>query len=241
MPNSTLEQDISFKCESQTLGAFLARPSVNKPFPAIVAIHEMFGLNESMRKIARRFAAEGYVCLAVDLFSAGNKLFCIAQTMQATFSGKTDNIATQRLRWALDYLSEQPFVDKSKLGAIGFCMGGNFAISLAIEDKRLKTIAPFYSRNPDLEGAGQLCPVVGSYPANDFTASAGRTLEKTLTEAKIPHDIKIYDGAMHSFMDTFYNPVVAEDAWRRTIEFFSAHIGGRTVDTPVHDLSTVIE
>jgi carboxymethylenebutenolidase len=224
MANSIKERNVTFNYENDVLKAFLARPEGDGQYPAIVAIHEMFGLNESMREIARRFAREGYVCLAVDLFSVGNKLFCIAKTVSASLSGENDNIGTRRLKSAVDFLSKQQFVDKTKLGAIGFCMGGNFAISLSFEDKRIKTIAPFYARNPNLDKVAELCPVVGSYPAMDFTAAAGRTLEKKLQEVNVPHDIKIYDGAMHSFMDGFYNPEVAEDAWRRTLEFFSLHI-----------------
>jgi carboxymethylenebutenolidase len=218
------ESDVTFHHENDALKAFFARPEQPGKYPAIIAIHEVFGLNEAMRNIARRFAREGYVCLAVDLFSAGNKLLCIAQTIGAIINRANDNIGTRRLKSALDFLCEQEFVDKTKLGAIGFCMGGNFAISLSCEDKRIKTIAPFYSSNPSLDRAAELCPVVGSYPAIDFTAAAGRTLDKKLQEANVPHDIKIYDWALHSFMDTCYNAQVAEDAWHRTMEFFSLHI-----------------
>ena len=212
--------NISFAAGNDTLQAFLVRPSGPEKYPALVAIHEIFGLNENTREIARRLASEGYACLAVDLFSIGNKLHCIYQTVAAALGKENDNIATRRLKHALDYLATLDFVDATRLGAIGFCMGGNFAISLSCEDRRLKTIAPFYATNPNLEKAGKLCPVVGSYPGRDFTQSAGKELEKVLEQNNIPHDIKIYDRGMHSFMSSFYDHEIAEDAWKRTLLIF---------------------
>jgi carboxymethylenebutenolidase len=225
---SILENETTFKTRESPLKAFLARPNDNEKHPGLIVIHEILGLNESTREISRRFAENGYATLAVDLFSAGNTAICIAQTMNAMFSPSTNNLGTRRLISAVDYLSLQPFVEPTKIGAIGFCMGGNFAIALALEDKRLKTIAPFYSRNPNLSQIGGLCPVVGSYPGMDFTAKHGEKLKTALEEAGIENDIKIYPRALHSFMSNelpfTYNEEASEDAWERTLKFFSKHL-----------------
>lgn len=108
------------------------------------------------------------------------------------------------------------------MGAIGFCMGGGFAIAWACTDSRLKAIAPFYGANPrPLEVIKRLCPVVGSYPEKDFTANA-------LDKHHIAHDIKIYAGAQHSFFNDrgkAYDKAAAEDFWARVIKFVGEQIG----------------
>lgn len=219
------ETALTIASEGQTLNAFVAHPTGAGPYPALVVIHELFGLNDNIRGICRRFAQEGYAALALDLFSGGFKALCVLRTLTATLSSTTDNYGTRHLRNALGYLGQQPYADAKRLGAIGFCMGGNFALALANEDKRLRSIAPFYSITPKplRTQASGLCPVVGSFPAKDITTNHGRQLDATLTEAGVPHDIKFYPGASHSFMNdsrSSYNPEAATDAWQRTLTFF---------------------
>jgi carboxymethylenebutenolidase len=120
-------------------------------------------------------------------------------------------------------------VDAQRMGAIGFCMGGGFAIAWACTDSRLKAIAPFYASNPrPLEVVKRLCPVVGSYPEQDFTARSGRALDSALTNHDIAHDIKIYPGAHHSFFNDTgrsYDKEAANDSWRRVLHFFGEKLG----------------
>jgi len=133
------------------------------------------------------------------------------------------------LKAALTYLTEQPGVDSQRLGTIGFCMGGSFAIAWACTDNRLKAIAPFYGMNPrPLEAVARMCPVVGSYPDKDFTTSHGQKLDVELDRYNIPHDIKIYPGTKHSFFNdkgSRYDAAASEDAWGRITKFFGEHIG----------------
>lgn len=223
------ESTCTFNRGNTTLQGFIARPETENPVPAVIVIHEIFGLNDNIRDITRRFAREGYAALAVDLFSGRNKALCIVKLMGSMLRGKTDHMGTRDLKAALDYFSKQPYVDEKRVGAIGFCMGGGFAIAWAIEDDRLKTIAPFYGTNPKpIQKVNKLCPTVGSYPEQDFTAKAGKKLNAALDETSIPHDIKIYPGAKHSFMNDkgkAYDQESATDAWERTLHFFQQHIG----------------
>ena len=223
-----IEKETTFKSGVDTLKGFVARPNKEGKFPAVVVIHEIYGLNDNIRNITRRLAKEGYAAMAVDLFGGRIKAVCIARAMGAMLTGKTDHFGTRDLKSALDYFSEESFVDAEHLGAIGFCMGGGFAIVWACEDKRLKTIAPFYGTNPKpIEKLKDICSVVGSYPEKDFTAKMGKKLNEVLDEQAIPHNIKIYEGAKHSFMNEdgkAYDPEAAEDAWERTLEFFKKHI-----------------
>jgi len=208
--------------------AELALPRGDGPFPAVVVIHEAYGLNDNIRDVTRRFALEGYAALAVDIFGGRNRAVCMARFLASSARGILDHFGVRDLQAALTHLQGLPEVDAGRVGAIGFCMGGGFAISWACSDDRLAAIAPFYGMNPrPLEAVRRSCPVVGSYPGKDFTAKAGRRLDVALTEAAVPHDIKIYDGARHSFFNDrgrSYDPGASEDAWRRTLAFFDQHI-----------------
>ncbi len=221
---------ISFPSGKNSLAGYLAQPGGDEPFPGLVVIHEAFGLNDQIRDVTRRLAKEGYAVLAVDLFAGRNRMVCMFKYMAANLRGKLEHSGINDLKAALTFLSAQPGVDSSRLGAIGFCMGGGFAIAWACTDPRLKVIAPFYGMNPKpLEAVARSCPVVGSYPDPDFTTGAGRALDAALDAYQIPHDIKIYKGARHSFFNdqnpTTYNPEASAEAWQRTLAFFSEHLG----------------
>ncbi len=223
-------REISFESNGSSLGGYYACPDGSGPFPGVVVIHEIFGLNDNMRDIARRFAGEAYAALAVDLFSGRNRAVCMARFMLANLFGPLEHGGVKDLKAALSYLADQPGVDSARLGAIGFCMGGGFAIAWACTDPRLKVIAPFYGTNPKpLEAVARSCPVVGSYPDPDFTTAAGRKLDEILDTYDVPHDIKVYQGARHSFFNdqspATFNAEAAADAWARTLAFFQAHLG----------------
>ena len=222
-------QSVSFPFGTTQLEGYLARPDGDGPFPGVIVIHEIFGLNENIKDIARRFAGAGYFALAVDLFAGRNRAVCMFRFMGEQLFKPLDNKSIHELKTALTFLAEQPGVDNARLGAIGFCMGGTFAIAWACNDDRLKAIAPYYSRNPrPLEAVARLCPVVGSYPTGDFTTPAGQQLDVELDRRNIPHDIKIYPGARHSFFNDkgrTYDAAAAQDSWQRVMTFFKEHIG----------------
>jgi len=210
-------------------GGFLALPDGDGPHPGVVVIHEASGLNENIRDITRRLAGEGYAALAVDLFNGRNRAICMARYMAGMLMGSVNRYGIDDLRAALTLLAKHPEVDALRLGAIGFCMGGGFAIAWACTDSRLKAIAPFYGANPrPLEVVKRLCPVVGSYPERDFTASAGRSLDRALARHGIEHDIKIYPETRHFFFNDqngAYDQDAAADAWERVLRFFGERIG----------------
>lgn len=217
-----------FPSSGATRPAYLARPRGAGPFPAVVVIHEIFGLNDNIKEVARRFADAGYLTLAVDLFAGRNRAVCVVRVMSGLLRDSLDNGGIHDLKAALTYLIARPDVDATRLGAIGFCMGGGFALAWACTDDRLKAIAPYYGANPrPLDAVAHACPVVGSYPAKDFTAGAARKLEAALERYEIPHDVTIYPGTRHSFFNDHgraYDATAAEDSWVRVLAFFTEHI-----------------
>ena len=219
---------IQFPFGGQSRPAYLALPDGSGPFPAVVVIHEIFGLNENIMEIARRFAGVGYAALAVDLFAGRNRAVCMARFMGQMQFKSLDNPSQAELKAALTYLAARPEVDAARLGAIGFCMGGSFAIAWACTDDRLKSIAPFYGVNPKpFEAVKRMCPVVGSYPGKDFTTSHGRKLDAALDGYAIPHDITVYPDARHSFFNDrgrAYDAAASQDAWERILAFFGERL-----------------
>lgn len=222
-------RSMTFPSGSSRLEGYLARPDGAGPWPGLVLIHEAYGLNDNMREIARRCAGEGYAALAVDLFAGGNRAVCMARLFGGMFVNSLQHGGIQNLKAALTFLAEQPGVDGARLGAVGFCLGGGLAIAWACTDDRLKAIAPFYGTNPrPLAAVAHACPVVGSYPSGDFTTPQGRKLDLLLDQYGVPHDIKVYPGARHSFFNDQsrnYNATAAHDAWQRLLAFFGEHLG----------------
>lgn len=213
-------------------GGYLATPDGSGPHPAVVVIHEAYGLNEHIKDVARRLAGAGYVTLAVDLFTGRNRAVCMARYMAGALRGSVNRYGVDDLKHALTLLAKMKNVDPQRLGAVGFCMGGGFAIAWACTDARLKVIAPFYGSNPrPLDAVKRLCPVVGSYPEQDFTARSGRALDGALTQFGIPHDIKVYPGTHHSFFNDTrgsFNREAADDAWARLVKFFREQMADKS-------------
>ncbi len=225
---SVVAETARYPFRGQPREAYLARPEGAGPFPGVVVIHEIYGLNDNIRDISRRFAAAGYAALAVDLFAGRVRQVCMARVMARLLMRPLDNASLDELKAALTWLGERPEVDAARLGAIGFCMGGSFAIAWACMDPRLQVIAPFYGGNPrPLEATRRMCPVVASYPDKDFTTAQGRKLDAQLTAASVSHDFKTYPNTKHGFFNdqsAIHDPAASADAWARVMAFFGERL-----------------
>jgi len=208
--------------------SFLAKPEGAGPFPGVIVIHEIFGLNDNIRDISRQFAEQGYAALGVDLFSNRNRMICMMQIIHGMLIRPLNNSMLDDLKSSVAFLQKQPGVDAKRIGAVGFCMGGTYALQLAITDKGMKAASIFYGANPKpLEAVAEACPIIGNYPDKDFTTKAARELEASLTKYNVPHDIKIYDDTQHSFYSQQRTPFevdASKDAWQRMLSFFQEHL-----------------
>lgn len=229
-----------------TMRGALAAPRIEGQRPAVIVIHEIFGLNTDIREKAQRFADKGYVALAPDLYSAfGRKPLCIFRAMQSLRSG--DGPAFDYLETARNWLAARPEVDPSRIGVIGFCMGGGFALLFAAKTK-LGAAAVFYGDVPKQPGAlEECCPVVASFGGKDrLFGKNGERLARHLQVLGVPHDIVTYPDAGHSYMSDHkgiaakvnswgpmkvgFHPESAEDSWRRVDAFFDQHLGAASPD-----------
>lgn len=208
--------------------SFFAKPAGAGPFPGVIVIHEIFGLNDNIREIAQQFANEGYAALAIDLFANRNRMVCLMQIFYGMMLRPLNNPMLADLNSAFNFLGQVGGVDAKRIGAVGFCMGGTYALQLAVTNDGMKAASVFYGVNPKpLDVVAQACPIVGSYPDKDFTTQAARDLEASLTSSNVPHDIKIYDNTQHSFFSRQRTPFEVEaskDAWQRMLTFFGEHL-----------------
>jgi carboxymethylenebutenolidase len=222
------------------LRAHLAVPPVSEgPWPGVVVVHEAFGLNDDTRQQADRLAAAGYLALAPDLFSGGGAVRCLRRTFGDLF--RQDGPAFGDLEAARSWLAGREDCT-GRVGVVGFCMGGGFAV-LSAPRFDFGAAAVNYGQVPKdarelLRGS---CPIVASYGARDLPLKgAAARLEDALQANGVDHDVKEYPGASHSFL-TRYDGVTAaigrvtgiglhapaaDDAWRRIDAFFDRHLKG---------------
>lgn len=229
--------------DGATLRAELFAPFTGEgPFPGVLVLHESFGLNGDIRRIARQFADAGYVAIAPDLYSHGTRLICLTRVIVDMLRGGVSREIADILA-VREALADRRDVDPERIAIAGFCQGGGFAL-VAGTHPGFRAAAVNYGNVPrSSEPLKGVCPVVASYGARDmiFGRDLARRLERHLETLGVAHDVKTYDGAGHSFFSKVegwqgwlarvptplaagYDEAAAEDGWRRMLTFFEEHV-----------------
>jgi carboxymethylenebutenolidase len=242
--------EISFPVDGGTGRGYLAVPAGSAgpegaggaakpgPWPGVVVIHEAFGLNDDIRAKADQFAARGYLALAPDLYDGRPWLRCVLGAFRQLRAGSGP--AFTALEAARGFLAAQADCT-GKVGVIGFCMGGAFALLCAPSGSFAAASANYGEVPQDAESALRgACPIVGSYGARDpMGTKHPERLQRALTVLEIPQDVKVYPGSGHRFMTESsgpgamlakftrmtYQEADAADAWQRIYAFFGEHLG----------------
>lgn len=221
---------IEFSSNGSTTPGYLTLPESGSG-AALIVLQEWWGLVDHIKDVADRFAAEGFVALAPDLYH-GESTSSPDDAGRLMMALDIDR-AARDVSGAIQYLLDLGAVAPKKVGTIGFCLGGQLALAAACQSAEVAACVDFYGVHPNitLDFSGLRAPVLGLFAENDAFVSpevAGK-LEHDLNEAGATTDFHIYPGVDHAFFnDTrpdVHDAAAANDAWRRSVEFFRAHLG----------------
>jgi carboxymethylenebutenolidase len=196
----------------------------------MIVIHEWWGLNDWVKEQARKFAEEGYVALAADLYRG--KVAYDPTLAHELSRGLPQDRAVRDLQAAFDFLASRPDVNPEKIGSVGWCMGGSLSLDLAIREPRLAACVVNYgavTRDPEDIQKIQ-APVLGIFGADDrsIPPSTVEAFEKAMLADRKSIEVKTYTGAGHAFENPNnklgYRESDAKDAWARTLTFLSSKL-----------------
>ena len=219
---------VEFQANGQTANGYLAIPRAGRGFqagPGVIVIQEWWGLVDHIKDVCERFAAEGFVALAPDLYH-GTTTKSPDEAGKLMMALRIDE-AEKELNGAVQYLLDHDAVTGDKVGVVGFCMGGALALYAASKNANINSCVVFYGIHPNVKPdlPNLQARVMGNYAENDafVTPDIARQLEQQLKALGKQVDFKIYPGTDHAFFnDTrpeVYNAGAATDAWQRTIQF----------------------
>ncbi len=225
-------EDVSFPGESVEVKAYVAKPASGGPHPAVIVVQEWWGLNEHIKDVTRRLAKEGYFAVAPDLYSRqGHKVTSDPNVAAQLMGGLKHDDGVKDLLSAVSWLEQHNQVRKNRIGVVGFCMGGSYALLLPCASKEIKAAAPFYGEVPPDEKLRQLaCPLFYAYGENDgwITRKDVDRLSAVLKKLNKPGEVKIYKNCAHGFFnDTrkdVYRAAEASDAWQHTLRLFAENL-----------------
>lgn len=216
--------------EQLVYGHFVFPADMVEPVPAIIVIHEWWGLNDNVRAMADRLAGEGYIVLAVDLY-AGKTADDRESARQMMLSVVEDpDAASENIRQAYEFVAAT--AGAPRVASLGWCFGGGWSLNTAmLFPDELDAAVIYYGQVTDDEDKLRPVnvPILGLFGAEDtgISVASVQGFEATLERLRKNHDIHIYPGAGHAFANptgTNYNAEVAEDAWQRTLEFLTQYL-----------------
>jgi len=217
---------VKFPSGKDTIDGFLAVPEKPGRYPAVIVIHEWWGLNDWVKEQGAKISDLGYVTLAIDLYRG--KVATTPEEAHEIMRGVPEDRAKRDLHAAVEFLSAQPNVKKDRLGAIGWCMGGGYSLNVALQEPTLKADVINYGHlATDPESIAKInASVLGFFGAQDRGISVDdvKKFEQALKQQGKKAEIIIYPDAGHGFENPNnkdgYRPQAAADAWSRMDAFF---------------------
>jgi len=221
---------VSYKSGDETVQGILYVPSGKAPFPAIIVIHEYWGLNDWVKEQASKLADQGYVALAVDLYRG--KVATTPELAHELMRGVPEDRAARDLHAAFEFLQSQPNVKKDRIASIGWCMGGGYALNVTLQEPTLAAAVIHYGHvATDPEQLKKInAAILGIFGGKDrgIPVEDAKKFEQTLKQLGKKVEIVIYPDAGHAFENPNnkegYRPQDAADAWKRTVDFLAASL-----------------
>ena len=230
MAEQSRSEMVSFSGNGDKLDGYLSRPAGSGPSAAVIVIQEWWGLVGHIKDVADRFAKEGFVALAPDLYHGAEAKE--PDEAQKLMMAMDMDRASRELVKAADYLAGLPEVGARGVGSVGFCLGGGLAVSLGCDSARLKAVVSFYGGAPNpieklrnLEG-----PALLIYAEHDdFAGPAVReAVTGEMDRQGKPYEVEVYPGTHHAFFNDgrpqTFDPVASRDAWARTLKLFRENL-----------------
>jgi len=218
-------RSIEYPADGEQATGYLAQPDDRGHHPGVIVIQEWWGLDGHIRDVAERFAREGSVALAPDLYHG--KFATEPDEARKLVMNMNRDQAVKDLKGAVEHLQSLSEVSPKKLGCIGFCMGGSMTLALAAASEGVAAAAPFYAgfQPPEREIARIQAEMFCAFGADDdgIPIDNVRKFEQTLASTGRRAAVKVYDGAPHSFFNDTrpsYRPAAAADAWANTLSLF---------------------
>ena len=225
-------KSVSYKSGDETVQGILYTPPGKGPFPALIVIHEWWGLNDWVKDQASKLAGQGYEALAIDLYR--EKVATTPEMAHELMRGVPDDRAKRDLHAAFEFLESQPNVNKKRIGAIGWCMGGGYALDVALDEPTLAADVINYGHlvTDPAEIKKIDAPILGLFGAQDqgITPDDVHKFEAAMKQQGKKIEIKIYEDAGHAFENPNnknkpgYRPDDAADAWQRTSNFLAENL-----------------
>lgn len=225
MPGTTGEM-VTFASDGGTAPGYLAKPEGNVPHPGVIVIQEWWGLEEHIKDVARRLAAEGFVALAPDLYHG--QVATEPDEARKLAMGMQLDVAMRDIQGAISYLKGLDAVSPKKVGVVGFCMGGSLTLRAAVTSPDVGAAAPFYAGQvdavfPDIDKIK--APLFAAFGAEDGSIPLEKVerFRQLLKEQDKQAEVKVYEGAPHSFFNDTrdsYRATAANDAWQHVLALF---------------------
>jgi carboxymethylenebutenolidase len=228
---TTIEtSSVDIPINAHSAPGYLAQPADGQPHPGVVVIQEWWGLVPHIKDVVERFAREGFVALAPDLYHGQaadepDEARKLAMALDA-------NRAVQEIAAAARYLKKMPNIALQKMGVVGWCMGGGLSLSTAAHHADLIGAAVvFYGRPLTASDTAKLqVPVLGLYAEHDhgIPVEAVHAFEVEMQKQHVPHEVHVYPDTSHAFFnDTrpqIYAAAAAQDAWQKTLAWFRKYL-----------------
>ena len=221
-------KSVSYKSGDETVQGMLYAPEGKGPFPALVVIHEWWGLNDWVKEQASRLADQGYVTLAVDLYRG--KVATTADEAHEIMRGVPEDRAARDLHAAVEFLRSHPNVRKDRIGSIGWCMGGGYSLDVALQEPTLTAAVINYGHlATDSASLKKInASILGIFGGQDrgIPVDDVKKFEQALKQQGNRIEIVIYPDAGHAFENpnnkTGYRADDAADAWKHTTTFLAS-------------------
>jgi len=218
---------VSYKSGDETVQGILYTPAGKGPFPALIVIHEWWGLNDWVKDQASKLADQGYVALAIDLYRG--KVATTPDMAHEIMRGVPEDRAKRDLHAAFEFLASQPNVKKDRIGSIGWCMGGGYSLDVALQEPTLAaTVINYGHLATDTDALKKInAPILGLFGGQDrgITPADVNKFKATMDQLGKKVEVKIYDDAGHAFENPNnkdgYRAADAADAWKRTVDFLA--------------------